>query len=223
MTARPFHNSAGQAGRSRLRSSVRPCAAFIASALLCSPLLCGCGKDPNMKHQPKMTPLAATSFFANGASARPRVVGTVTREPTPWEADEPGAAPLRRPEVTMKLLRRGQERFDIFCSVCHGRDGYGQGMVVRRGFPPPPSLHDQTIRSLPDDHYYKVITLGLGKMPPYRDQVPPADRYAIIAYVRALQLSQHAAPADLPASSAQTAAPQQHGRPAVAANTGGTR
>jgi mono/diheme cytochrome c family protein len=95
--------------------------------------------------------------------------------------------------TTMALLTRGRERFDIDCAPCHGRSGDGQGMVVQRGFPSPPSFHTDKLRLAPDSHVYQVITQGYGVMYPYGDRVAPADRWAIVAYVRALQLSQHAA------------------------------
>jgi mono/diheme cytochrome c family protein len=171
--------------------------------LLAGVLVCGagasCGEDPNMKQQAKKNPLRPSTFFPDGASARPRIEHTVTRVATAWEADEPGAPPPAQPQVSMELLQRGRERYEIFCSMCHGRDGYGQGMVVQRGFPPPPSLHDRAVLVLDDAHYYRVIRDGLGKMPPYRSQIPPADRLAIIAYVRALQLSQNANQSAVPA------------------------
>jgi mono/diheme cytochrome c family protein len=96
------------------------------------------------------------------------------------------------------LLLRGQQRFDIFCSMCHGRDGYGQGMVAQRGFPAPPSFHASDIRAKTDEHYFQVISRGLGKMPPYGRMVGADDTWAIVAYVRALQLSQNATPDDVP-------------------------
>lgn len=94
--------------------------------------------------------------------------------------------------LTESLLQRGRERFDIYCAPCHGRSGDGQGMVVQRGFPAPPSFHTDKLREAPDSHFYQVITHGYGVMYPYADRVAPADRWAIVAYVRALQLSQHA-------------------------------
>lgn len=97
--------------------------------------------------------------------------------------------------LTLALLRRGQQRFDIDCAPCHGRSGDGGGMIVRRGFPAPPSYHSARLRRAPDSHFYQVITHGYGVMYPYADRVAPRDRWAIVAYIRALQLSQHA-PAD---------------------------
>jgi cytochrome c len=100
--------------------------------------------------------------------------------------------------VTAELLARGRERFDIYCAVCHGRDGYGQGIVVRRGFPAPPSYHQDRLRDAPDGHFYDVVTRGYGAMLPFADRLTPPDRWAVVAYVRALQLSQHSALSELP-------------------------
>ena len=94
--------------------------------------------------------------------------------------------------ITAALLQRGRERFDIYCAPCHGRSGYGDGMIVRRGFPAPPSYHTAHLRNAPDSHFYQVISDGYGVMYPYAGRVSPHDRWAIVAYIRALQLSQHA-------------------------------
>ena len=94
--------------------------------------------------------------------------------------------------VTLALLERGQQRFDIYCAPCHGLSGNGDGMIVRRGFPAPPSYHTDRLRNAPDSHFYQVISHGYGVMYPYADRIDPHDRWAIVAYIRALQLSQHA-------------------------------
>lgn len=105
----------------------------------------------------------------------------------------PAAADLNNPlPVSEALLRRGRERFDIYCAPCHSRLGDGDGMVVRRGFPAPPSYHSERLRGAPDSHFYQVITDGYGAMYAYADRITPNDRWAIVAYIRALQLSQHA-------------------------------
>jgi mono/diheme cytochrome c family protein len=120
--------------------------------------------------------------------------------------------------VTMALLQRGRERFDIYCALCHGQSGNGDGMIVRRGFPAPPSYHTDRLRNAPDSHFYQVISDGYGVMYPYADRIDPHDRWAIVAYIRALQLSQHAprdrlSPQDLArlpaAPSAKTREPQR--------------
>lgn len=94
--------------------------------------------------------------------------------------------------VTLALLARGRERFNIYCAPCHSRAGDGDGMIVRRGFPPPPSYHTDRLRAAPDSHFYDVISNGYGVMYPYADRINPGDRWAIVAYIRALQLSRHA-------------------------------
>ncbi|MGN6313423.1 MAG: c-type cytochrome [Rhodanobacteraceae bacterium] len=112
-------------------------------------------------------------------------------------AAQPGYAnPL---PITPQLLERGQQRFDIYCAPCHSRAGDGDGMIARRGFPHPPSYHTDALRNAPDSHFYDVITNGYGAMFPYADRISPHDRWAIVAYIRALQLSQHAPASDLTA------------------------
>jgi hypothetical protein len=98
----------------------------------------------------------------------------------------------------MALLERGRERFEIFCAPCHGRAGDGQGVIVQRGFPAPPSYHTEALRNAPDQHFLDVVENGYGIMYSYGARVPPADRWAILAYIRALQLAQHAIVAELP-------------------------
>ncbi|HLI17466.1 MAG TPA: c-type cytochrome [Rhodanobacteraceae bacterium] len=105
--------------------------------------------------------------------------------------------------ITMKLIERGRQRFDIYCAPCHSRVGDGDGMVAERGFPHPPSYHTPALRNAPDSHFYKVITDGYGVMYSYADRVSPQDRWAIVAYIRALQLSQHAPASDLSATDLQ--------------------
>jgi mono/diheme cytochrome c family protein len=155
-----------------------------------------CNDTNNMTKQPRYEPLEATTFFDNGSSSRTLVAGTVPhglpgQEPVVSEAALPGVA-------MMATLRRGQERFDIFCSPCHGRDGYADGMVVRRGYPAPPSFHTARLREAPDAQLERAIEFGLGKMPPYGPYVGPEDRRAAVTYIRALQFSQDASIADVP-------------------------
>lgn len=150
-------------------------------------LAAGCRRD--MADQPRYEPYEASDFFADGRADRPPVPGTV-----------PQVAEVRAPErVTREILERGRGRYDIYCSPCHDRTGSGLGMIVRRGYRQPPSLHIDRLRVAKDAYLYDVISEGFGAMPDYRKQVPPADRHAIVAYVRALQRSQRAAIADLPA------------------------
>ena len=163
-----------------------------------------CRQD--MHDQPKMKPLRPSAMFADGRSARPLVVGTVARgslrEDQAYFAGRTQAGFVTElpVKVTPDLLQRGRERFEVFCSPCHGRTGGGDGMVVQRGFKTPPSYHTDRLRGLPVGYLYDVATNGFGAMSGYAAQVPPADRWAIVAYVRVLQYSQHAPLADVPAA-----------------------
>ena len=165
-----------------------------ASALLLT--VAACRQD--MHDQPKYRGLRGSDFFANGQSARPLVANTVPRgylnDDRLLVTGKDGSAdtavfPF---PVTDAVMARGQERFNIYCSPCHGRTGMGDGMVVRRGFRRPPSLSEERLRNAAVGHLYDVITNGLGVMPDYQTQVPVDDRWAIVAYVRALQLSAYA-------------------------------
>jgi len=153
--------------------------------LLMPLFLIGCERD--MADQPKYEPLEAAGIFPDDQSARPVVAGTVARdavlEPRPEQSPLP---------MTETVLNRGRERYDIYCAPCHGRTGDGQGMIPERGFPWPPSYHSDRLRNAPDSHYYDVITNGYGVMFSYANRVAPDDRWAIAAYIRALQLSQNA-------------------------------
>jgi mono/diheme cytochrome c family protein len=115
--------------------------------------------------------------------------------------------------VSREVLERGQERFTIFCAVCHGHQGYGDGIVVRRGFTRPPSYHIERLRTAPVGYFYEVISHGYGSMPDYAAQVPPKDRWAIVAYIRALQLSQNARLSELPEPERQAAVSALEGEP----------
>jgi mono/diheme cytochrome c family protein len=159
-------------------------------------MLSGCTQD--MADQPKQTPFTPSDFFANG-SARHLVSGTVARGSVDEDVlDVPPTANTFPIPVTEDLLKRGQDRFDIYCSVCHGYTGEGDGTVVRRGFPQPPSYNTDQLRALPLGQFYDVITNGFGRMPSYGAQVSKRDRWAIIAYIRALQFSQNAPVSQLP-------------------------
>lgn len=161
--------------------------------------LTGCRQD--MARQPKHLALSPAPFFDDGRSERPLVEGTVARGALEQDAlalpKDSSVFPL---PITQKLVERGGERYNIFCSVCHGRLGDGNGMVVQRGFRRPSSYHIDRLRQAPNGYFYDVITNGFGAMSDYAAQIPPRDRWAIIAYIRALQLSQHARPGDLPAT-----------------------
>jgi mono/diheme cytochrome c family protein len=167
------------------------------------PAATGCWRQ-KMADQPAPRPLEASTFFADGRASRPIVEGTVPRgEAREDEAFVTGRAgadfvetfPFR---VDRAALERGRERYDIFCSPCHDRVGEGQGMVVLRGYPKPPSLHLPRLRDARAGYLYDVVTRGFGRMPSYAPQIPAADRWAIVAYIRALQLSQKAQLADVP-------------------------
>jgi mono/diheme cytochrome c family protein len=181
-------------------------------AALC--LLTGCeGARQDMVDQPRYKPLAASPLFGDGASARPLPPGAVPHARGAFAgstggragvgavlSDQKADAAASNPyPVDMRLLRRGQQRYTIYCTPCHSPAGDGDGLVVRRGFPAPPSYHIERLRAAPDRHFYDVITKGYGIMYPYADRVEPADRWAIVAYIRALQLSQHAPVTGLPA------------------------
>ncbi len=166
-------------------------------------LLVGCRGE--MYDQPKENPYDASVFFKDGKSARPLVVGTIARGEL--RADRHlfvGKTQDLKPVDTFPfpidgpILERGRERYMIFCSPCHGAVGDGKGMIVQRGFSPPPSFHTDRLREEPVGHYFHVITNGFGAMYPYASRIRPDDRWAIIAYVRALQLSRNARLDDLP-------------------------
>jgi mono/diheme cytochrome c family protein len=156
----------------------------------------GCRQE--MHDQPRHKPLHASSFFNDGMSARPLLTGTVPRGFLHTnDAFYEGLVGTNLVEkipvaVTTQLLERGRERYNIYCSVCHDLNGEGNGMVVQRGFPRPPSFHIERLRAAPAGHFYRVITHGYGVMYPYRSRVTPEDRWAITAYIRALQLSRGA-------------------------------
>jgi cytochrome c553 len=163
----------------------------------------GCRRD--MHDQPKYIPLRASTFFPDDRSARPLVEGTVARghldEDTLLETGKIGNddATVFPFPVDLGTIERGRERYNIYCSPCHGRTGAGDGMIVRRGFRRPPSYHDDRLRNAAVGHFVDVMTNGFGAMADYRQQVEPRDRWAIAAYIRALQLSEHATLADVPA------------------------
>lgn len=175
---------------------------LLAGILGIAALLTGCRQD--MQDQPKYVPLRPSSFFADGRSGRPRVEGTVARGElhanTAFYTGRIDGKPVEAFPfpITRAVLDRGQERFNIYCSPCHDRLGTGNGMIVRRGYRHPPSYHIDRLRQVPVGYLFDVITNGLGAMPDYAAQIAPRDRWAIVAYVRALQLSQHASPQDVP-------------------------
>lgn len=173
-----------------------------ASALLLT--LAACRQD--MHDQPKYRGLRGSDFFPDGQSARPLVANTVARghlnEDTLLVTGKEGQndTTVFPFPVTEAVMSRGQERFDIYCSPCHGRTGNGDGMVVRRGYRRPPAFSEERLRNAAVGHFFDVMTNGFGAMPDYQAQIPVADRWAIAAYVRALQTSMYAPLADVPAA-----------------------
>jgi mono/diheme cytochrome c family protein len=186
----------------------RPDPRALPALLLAAAAAAGC--TGNMYDQPKVKPLAANDFFQDSRGSREPPAGTVAREDAVPDAPEttgrapgPPGTPARPVDeiplpVTPELLARGRERFDIYCSVCHGRVGDGNGMIPQRGFQKPPSYHGDRLRSAPAGHFFEVATNGFGAMRGYADRVGVHDRWAIVAYIRALQLSQAAPAAQLP-------------------------
>ena len=185
----------------------------VAALLAAAVALAGCERVMrDMYEQPKKLPATASPLFDNRLASRPAPPGSVAHargdlaatssgregedavrvQVEAGDADSVPALPSR------ELLLRGQERYDIYCLPCHSAVGDGDGPVVRRGFPAPPSYHQPRLIAAPDRHFYDVISHGYGVMFPYADRVAPADRWAIVAYIRALQLSQHAPVASLP-------------------------
>jgi mono/diheme cytochrome c family protein len=158
-----------------------------------------------MHDQPKFKPLARNAFYEDHRSARPRVPGTVARghlrEDDALHTGKVGGAAVKDLPLplTAELLRRGRERYEAFCAPCHGRTGRGDGMVTQRGFKKPSSYHVDRLREMPVGYYYDVITNGFGAMSDYSAQITVEDRWAVVAYVRALQLSQNARFEDVPA------------------------
>lgn len=169
--------------------------------------LTGCRKG--MVDPPYLKPLAEDNFFSDGRGSRLPPPHTVARGQVRLDeqlytgmAGQDLAATLPMP-LTPQLLTRGRERFEIYCAVCHGRTGEGNGMIVQRGFPHPPSFHDLRLRNAPIGYFFYVITNGYGVMYSYASRVAPEDRWAIAAYLRALQLSENAAPSDADAAGAK--------------------
>jgi mono/diheme cytochrome c family protein len=174
-----------------------------AALVLVVAALAGCRQD--MHDQPKYKPYRQSEFFTDGRAMRPFVPGTVARgtlrEATPLNTGKSGTDFVTEIPVplTAELLERGRGEFRVFCSPCHGRTGMGDGMIVQRGFKRPTSYHVDRLRQMPVGYFFDVITNGYGAMSDYAAQVPVEDRWAIVAYVRTLQLSQYAPAGDVPA------------------------
>ena len=173
----------------------------VAAIVFAAAALSGCRQD--MHNTVRAKPLRESVLFKNASSARTLVEGTVARgtleDDAAFFTGKDGAAAVDALPfaLTADVLNRGEERFNIYCSPCHGPTGQGDGMIVRRGYRQPPSFHLDRLRQAPLGHFYDTATNGFGAMPDYKAQVSPRDRWAIAAYIRALQLSQHAVAAEL--------------------------
>ena len=161
--------------------------------------------NPNMDRQQKYLPQSEGHFFEDGMTMRTPVAGTVARgelreDDAYWRGrDEIDSVIAKIPvPITTQLIERGHERFNIYCSPCHGRTGDGRGIVVQRGMLPPPSFHDDRLRKVGDGHIFDVISNGIRNMPSYKAQIPVEDRWAIVSFFRALQRSQNATLEDVP-------------------------
>jgi len=183
------------------RNFARKLGAGVAMAAMLA--MAGCRAD--MQDQPRGFPQRGSDFFADGRSARPQMENTVARGQlhensyyyTGLEGGKEGSSlPFA---VTPAILERGQERYNVYCTPCHSRVGNGEGMIVQRGYRPAGDFHTDRLRTAPLGHFFNVITNGYGAMPEYASQVAPADRWAIVAYIKALQLSQDAKDSDAPA------------------------
>lgn len=198
-------------------SRERLCSRFCLAAAIFAFVPAGCSEQ-DMVTQPKLKTLQPSSFFADGQSARQVEPGTIAigqlRINPAFDTGEAegklvsyiplaGFTPESKAEdreARKTVLARGRQRFNIFCAPCHSQTGEGNGMIVQRGFSPPPSLHLPRLRDVPPGHLFRVITNGYGAMYSYASRISPADRWAIAAYIKALQLSQNAQVADLPES-----------------------
>ncbi len=171
-----------------------------ATAMAAVLTLAGCRQD--MHNQPKFVPQRGTTFYADGRSARPQVENTIARSQAHedeyfytgiQDGKEGDGLPI---PLTEAVMERGQERYNIYCTPCHSRVGNGDGMIVQRGYRPAGNFHTDRLRNAPLGHFFSVMTNGYGAMPDYSAQLTPEDRWAVAAYIRALQLSQAAKPAD---------------------------
>ncbi len=162
--------------------------------------LAGCDQ---MRDQPRLDAFEQSSFFEDGMASRPPVEGTVAQghlrdDDHLYTGKVNGVFVRSYPfQVNEATLRRGQERYNIYCAVCHNTTGTGDGIIVRRGFKPPPSFHEERLRRLPEGYFFDIITNGFGFMSGYAAELAAEDRWAVIAYIRTLQRSQHTSLADL--------------------------
>ena len=165
--------------------------AMLILVAICCCVLAGC--DLSMTQQRKLKTYAPSELWPDGASARPLPAGAVAQGDV-----ERAAEAGKPPSITQTLLERGRERFGIYCAPCHGLGGDGDGVIVHHGFPAPPSYHSDRLLAAPAQHFFDVITHGYGIMYAYADRVDVSDRWAIAAYIRALQLSRRAEVAEVP-------------------------
>jgi mono/diheme cytochrome c family protein len=176
----------------------------LAVALAALSLGAGTACRQDMHDAPRYDTLEKSDFFADQRTARPLIDGTVARgqlrADDVFYTGKNGANPVAElpMPVSKALLGRGQDRFNVYCSPCHSKTGLGDGMVVRRGYKQPPSFHEARLRAQPVGYFFDVITRGFGQMPDYAAQIQPQDRWAVAAYIRALQISQHATVNDVP-------------------------
>ena len=198
-----------------LAASRRRRAGWLAACLL---LWAGCRRD--MYDQPRYEVYEPSTFFADGTSQRPPVAGTVARnelraDTLYYTGKVDGKDTEQFPfAIDRETIETGRERYQIFCSPCHGRAGDGRGMIVRRGFSPPPTFHSDYLRNIPVGHFYDVMTHGYGAMYSYAARIPVRQRWAIAAYIRVLQYSQNATREDLTADEQKSLAEaDQPGRP----------
>lgn len=161
--------------------------------------------NPDMDNQPRYNPQSASDLFDDGATMREPIAGTVARGELRTDdayylgLDESGQWLDKSPvPVTLQMLERGRERYDIYCAPCHSRLGDGKGIMIQRGYVPPPTFHDKRLREMTDGNIFEVISIGVRNMPAYAHQIPVEDRWAIVAYARALQRSQNASIDDVP-------------------------
>jgi len=193
-------------------------------------LLPSFGCQQKMANQPRYDPLEPSDFFTDGMASRPRIAGTVARgELVTNEFFATGKMggkdgdgfPM---EITAAVVDRGNDRYNVYCTPCHGRLGDGKGMIPSRGYRHPPTFHSDALRNQTTGHYFDVMTNGFGAMPQYGTIIPARDRWAIIAYIRALQLSQNATVADIPSGAGPASGPVPlPAAEAAAAPHGGTQ
>jgi mono/diheme cytochrome c family protein len=188
--------------RNKTRAAMRARTISVMGAMAAMLVLAGCRQD--MHDQPKFFPQRGSTFYADGRSVRPQVANTVARNqehPDNYfatgliDGKEGDGLPI---PLNVATMERGQERYNIYCTPCHSRVGNGDGMIVQRGYRPAGDFHTDRLRSAPLGHFFAVMTNGYGAMPDYAAQLTPEDRWAVAAYVRALQLSQNAKPSDVP-------------------------